>query len=167
MSDLFHDDVPTAYIATVGDVMRRADWHVFQVLTKRHQRLRQLLRGELAWMAALRNVWFGVSMENRRHGLPRLRALRDTPAAVRFLSIEPLLEDLGRLPLDGIDWVIVGGESGPAARPMRKEWVVSILEQCHALDIPFFFKQWGGVRKSVLGRELNGRTWDEVPSSLV
>ncbi len=165
MSDLFHDDVPTEYVAAVGDVMRRADWHLFQVLTKRHTRLQTLLRGELSWMAALPNVWFGVSVENREHGLPRVAALRDTPAAVRFLSIEPLLEDLGCFPLGGIDWVIVGGESGPRARPMREEWVVSILNQCRDAGVPFFFKQWGGVRKSVTGRELHGRTWDDMPRS--
>jgi protein gp37 len=130
MSDLFHEDVPTEYIAAAGEVMRRADWHVFQVLTKRHERMRALLHGELSWMAGLANVWFGVSVENRRYGLPRLAALRDTPATLRFLSIEPLLEDLGTLALGGIGWVIVGGESGPGARPIREPWVISILQQC-------------------------------------
>lgn len=163
MSDLFHEDVPTEYVAAVGQIMREADWHVFQVLTKRHERLNALLEGELSWMAALPNVWFGVSVEDRCHGLPRLATLRRTRATLRFLSIEPLLENLGELDLEGIDWIIVGGESGPHARPMREEWVLSILRQCRAAAVPFFFKQWGGVRKSVAGRELRGRTWNEMP----
>jgi len=163
MGDLFQDGVPTDFIASVGQIMRSASWHTFQVLTKRHERMRQLLAGELSWMSVLPNAWFGVSVENRRYGLPRLDALRDTPAIVRFLSIEPLLEDLGDFDLGGIGWVIVGGESGPRARPMREEWVVRILEQCRAARVPFFFKQWGGVRKSERGRVLRGRTWDEIP----
>ena len=163
MSDLFHEDVPASYIAAVGDVMRRADWHIYQVLTKRHDRMRRLLDTELNWMGRLAHVWFGVSLEDRKHGLPRLDALRDTPAAVRFLSVEPLLEDLGALDLSGIDWVIVGGESGPHARPMRKDWVVSIRRQCRLQRVSFFFKQWGGVRKHLTGRLLNGRTYDEFP----
>ncbi|OFV89935.1 MAG: hypothetical protein A3G76_09375 [Acidobacteria bacterium RIFCSPLOWO2_12_FULL_65_11] len=167
MSDLFHEGVPDSYIAAVGDVMRRADWHIFQVLTKRHVRMRHLLKTNLNWMAGLANVWFGVSVEDRKHGLPRLAALRDTPAAVRFLSVEPLLEDLGALDLVGIDWVIVGGESGPHARPMRKEWVVSVRRQCRLQKVPFFFKQWGGVRKHVTGRRLDGRTYDEFPLTVV
>jgi len=163
MSDLFHEGVSPSYIAAVGHTMRRADWHVYQVLTKRHERLRALLRHELRWMGALAHVWFGVSVENRRHGLPRIAALRDTPAAVRFLSIEPLLEDLGALDLTGIHWVIVGGESGPGARPMHSEWVVAIRRQCREQRVPFFFKQWGGVRKHTTGRTLNGRTYDAFP----
>jgi protein gp37 len=163
MSDLFHEQIPTNYIADVADVMRQGDWHTYQVLTKRHDRMSQLLSGELAWLAPLSHVWFGVSIENREHGLPRLAALRDTPAAVRFISIEPLLEDLGAVDLSGIRWVIVGGESGPHARPMRKEWVVKIQRQCRAQGVPFFFKQWGGVRKRLAGRLLNGRTYDEFP----
>ncbi len=163
MSDLFHERIPTEYIAQVGEVARQADWHTFQILTKRHDRMRQLLRGELRWFAGLSHVWFGVSIEDRRHGLPRLAALRDTPTAIRFLSIEPLLEDLGELDLSGISWVIVGGESGPHARPMRKEWVVKIQRQCRMCHVPFFFKQWGGVRKRLAGRLLNGRSYDEFP----
>ena len=127
MSDLFHEDVPTDYIAKVGSVMRQADWHTYQVLTKRHERAHQLLRGELNWMAQFPHVWYGVSVEDRIYGLPRIDRLRATPARVRFLSIEPLLENLGDLDLNGIDWVIVGGESGPRARPMKKEWVLSYL----------------------------------------
>lgn len=164
MSDLFQDDVPTAFIVEVGRRMRMANWHTFQVLTKRHQRMRSLLRGDLSWLAHLPNAWFGVSVENRRDGLARIATLRDTPAAVRFLSIEPLLEDLGVLDLRGIDWVIVGGESGPAARPMEEAWVLSVRDQCVAARVPFFFKQWGGVRKSRAGRILRGRTWDELPT---
>ena len=141
MSDLFHEDVPADYIARVGDVMRRADWHVFQVLTKRDERLRELLRGELRWMSDLDHVAFGVSVEDRRYGLPRIRSLQDTPARIRFLSVEPLLADLGPVDLSGIDWVIVGGESGPHARPMLREWVVKIRRQCRAQRVPFFFKQ--------------------------
>jgi protein gp37 len=152
MSDLFHEDVPPDYIARVGDVMRRADWHVFQVLTKRDERLRGLLRGELRWMADLDHVAFGVSVEDRRYGLPRIRSLQDTPTRIRFLSVEPLLADLGPLDLGGIDWVIVGGESGPHARPMLREWVVKIRRQCRAQRVPFFFKQWGGTRKHETGR---------------
>lgn len=166
MSDLFHEQVPTEYIAAVGGVMRAARWHVFQVLTKRAERLQTLLTGELRWMAHLRNVWYGVSVETRGY-LPRVGALRRTPAHVRFLSVEPLLEDLGTLDLTDIDWVIVGGESGPGARPMREDWVLSIQGQCRAQDVPFFFKQWGGARKSLTGRELRGRTFDEFPAVLM
>jgi protein gp37 len=163
MSDLFHEEVPRDYIARVGDVMRRADWHIFQVLTKRHERLRALLSNELHWMSDLPHVAFGVSVEDRRYGLPRIRALQDTPASIRFLSIEPLLDDLGTLNLAGIDWAIVGGESGPHARPMLREWVVRIRRQCRQQRVPFFFKQWGGVRKHETGRTLDGRTYDEFP----
>ena len=164
MSDLFQDGVPTEFIASVGRVMAQASWHTYQVLTKRHERMLRLLSGELGWMGRLPSVWFGVSVENRRYGIPRVEALRQTPASVRFLSIEPLLEDLGRLDLRGIDWVIVGGESGPGARPMREEWVLSIRDQCRSARVAFFFKQWGGVRKRDTGRLLRGRTYDGFPS---
>jgi protein gp37 len=163
MSDLFQEDVPTEYIAAVGRIMERAHWHTYQVLTKRHERMRKLLCGELSWMGLLPHVWFGVSVENRRHGLPRIRALRETPVAIAFLSIEPLLEDLGPLDLAGIDWVIVGGESGHRARPMREEWVLSIRDECRRARVPFFFKQWGGIRRRDTGRTLQGRTHDEFP----
>jgi protein gp37 len=163
MSDLFHKDVPDAYVERVARVMQMADWHTYQVLTKRAERMRDLLRNRLSFAAGLSQVWWGVSVENRKHGVPRIDVLREAPAAVRFLSIEPLLEDLGEIKLDGIDWVIVGGESGLGARPMERSWVVNIREQCRAASVPFFFKQWGGVRKAEAGRDLDGQTYDEMP----
>ena len=163
MSDLFHEGVPEQYIRRVADVMIAADHHVYQVLTKRAERLQSLLRTTLAPAATPQHIWWGVSVEDRKHGVPRITRLRDSPATVRFLSVEPLLEDLGTLDLTGISWVIVGGESGPRARPMRHEWVTSVLEQCDAAGVSFFFKQWGGVRKKKTGRELNGRTYDAMP----
>jgi protein gp37 len=163
MSDLFQEQVPDDYIVAVARVMEAAGWHTFQVLTKRAGRLEQLLRTKLSFAASLKHVWWGVSVENKEHGLPRIGHLRAAPARVRFLSIEPLLEDLGIFDLSLISWVIVGGESGHGARPMRKEWIFSIREQCQAAGVPFFFKQWGGVRKSEAGRELDGRTYDEFP----
>jgi len=163
MSDLFQEGVPTSFIERVGAVMRDAPQHTFQVLTKRHERMLELLSGDLRWLAALPNAWWGVSVEDRRHGKPRIAALRRIPTAVRFLSIEPLLEDLGTIDLRGMHWVIVGGESGPRARPMAKEWVVSLRDQCRRAHVPFFFKQWGGRRKHETGRELGGRTYDEFP----
>lgn len=165
MSDLFQEGVPKEYIAAVGRIMEKARWHIFQVLTKRHERMRELLNGDLRWMAQLPHVWFGVSVEDRKHGLPRLDALRRTPARVRFLSVEPLLEHLGQLDLRGIDWVIVGGESGPGARTLDPSWVFSILRQCRAAKVPFFFKQWGGPRKNERGRELGGTTYSEFPAA--
>jgi protein gp37 len=166
MSDLFHDQVPDQYIADVARVMRLANWHTYQVLTKRPQRMVSLLRGKLRAAATKSHIWWGVSVENRRHGLPRIDLLRSAPVAVRFLSVEPLLEDLGELNLTGINWVIVGGESGAGARPMKPEWVRSIRDQCAAARVPFFFKQWGGVRKSETGRELDGSLWDELPPTV-
>lgn len=163
MSDLFHHEVPDDFIAEICKVMEAADWHIFQILTKRHERMSRLLAGPLRPFATMPHIWWGVSVENRKHGLPRIRTLQDTPAAVRFLSIEPLLEGLGKIDLNGIAWVIVGGESGPGARPMRTEWVKSIQRQCKSDGVPFFFKQWGGNRKSVSGRVLNGKTYDEFP----
>lgn len=163
MSDLFHTEVPQSYISKVASVMRLARWHTYQVLTKRSKRLRELLSGPLQEAAKEAHIWWGVSVEDRKYGLPRIADLQAAPAAIRFLSIEPLLEDLGTLQLAGISWVIVGGESGPGARPMREEWVLSIREQCRNAHIPFFFKQWGGVRKKARGRTLQGRTHDEYP----
>ena len=165
MSDLFHEDVPADYIASVGAVMRQARWHTFQVLTKRHDRMNHLLAGELRWMGDLANVWYGVSVENRTHGLGRLDVLRKTPAVVRFASMEPLLEDLGHMDLTDIHWVIAGGESGPRARRVEEAWVVGIERQCKERGVPFFFKQWGGVRKHSTGRLLNGRTYDDFPTT--
>ena len=163
MSDLFHDRVPDEYIERVADVMLEANWHTYQVLTKRADRLQRLLSSKLRRAAAATNIWWGVSVENRKYGLPRVDFLRQTPAQVRFLSVEPLLEDLGELNLSGIHWVIVGGESGRGARPMERDWVLSILRRCRAQGVRFFFKQWGGVHKKKAGRLLNGRTYDEMP----
>lgn len=164
MSDLFHPNVPDAYIARVAEVMLTANWHTFQILTKRPQRMSTLLRGHLGDAARVNHIWWGVSVEDRKHGLPRIDSLRASGASMKFLSCEPLLEDLGTFPLDGIDWVIVGGESGYGARPMREEWVCGIRELCSQAKVPFFFKQWGGVQKSRFGRELDGRTYDEFPA---
>ncbi len=163
MSDLFQPGVPDDYVETVARVMATANWHTYQVLTKRSERLRDMLSGKLRFAAGQENIWWGVSVEDRKYGLPRIGHLRDAPARVRFLSIEPLLEDLGKIDLSGITWVIVGGESGPGARPMKKEWVISLRNQCREQRVPFFFKQWGGVRKAKHGRSLEGRTYDEYP----
>ena len=163
MSDLFHPGVSDDYIAQVAEVMREAHWHSFQVLTKRSERMRDMLNGVLSKAGRLPHVWWGVSVENRRHGLPRIEHLRTTNAAVRFLSVEPLLENLGSLNLKGINWVIVGGESGRGARPLEQEWVRVIRDQCQVAKTPFFFKQWGGVRKTNSGRMLDGITHDEFP----
>ncbi len=160
MSDLFHEKVPTAYIQRVFEVMRRADWHTYQVLTKRSERLIEMAP-DLEWSS---NIWMGVSVENSKY-ISRIDDLARVPAAVRFLSLEPLLGPLQKINLDGIDWVIVGGESGPGARPMRPEWVKDIRDQCNASAVPFFFKQWGGTRKKQTGRDLDGRTWDDMPVS--
>ena len=166
MSDLFHLGVPDDYIVKVAEVMSTANWHTFQVLTKRSDRMRDLLNSKLQFAAHHTHIWWGVSVENRKHGLPRIEHLRASDVAVRFLSIEPLLEELGPVNLSGIHWVIVGGESGHGARPMRKEWVISVRKQCREARVPFFFKQWGGVHKSKTGRELDGRTYDQMPTAL-
>jgi protein gp37 len=158
MSDLFHKDTPEEFIQQVFEVMRRASWHVFQVLTKRADRLARIAP-RIDWPE---NVWMGVSVE-RRDYLFRIDHLRQIGAKVRFLSLEPLLGPLPDLNLEGVDWVIVGGESGPGARPMQELWVTGIRDQCLAAAVPFFFKQWGGVFKSRNGRTLDGRTWDEMP----
>jgi protein gp37 len=164
MSDLFHKDVPDDYILAVARVMVRASWHTYQVLTKRSERLRDLLRTKLHFAAVEPHIWWGVSVEDRKHGLPRVGHLRDAPAGLRMLSVEPLLEDLGPIDLGGIGWVIVGGESGHGARRMEEAWALSIRDQCRAAGVPLFFKQWGGVRKGKAGRLLDGRTYDEVPA---
>lgn len=158
MSDMFHQKVPADFILRAFDVMRRAHWHRFQVLTKRADRL-AALSDELNWSE---NIWMGVSIESESF-MHRADRLRDTDAAIKFLSLEPLLGPLTNLELDGIDWVIVGGESGPGARPMNADWVISIRDRCLDAGVPFFFKQWGGVWKKRNGRMLAGRTWDEMP----
>jgi protein gp37 len=158
MSDLFHHDVPADYIARVFDTMKRASWHTFQVLTKRADRLAELAP-DLPWPD---NIWMGVSIESQKF-VRRIEHLATVPAHVRFLSVEPLLRPLTNLPLEGIHWVIVGGESGPGARPMNAEWVRSIRDKCIDERVPFFFKQWGGPVKALTGRVLDGRTWDEMP----
>jgi protein gp37 len=161
MSDLFHEDVPLEFILRVFDVMRQASWHSFQVLTKRSQRLAEL-SPEIQWPD---NVWMGVSVENANYTY-RIDHLRQTQAKIKFLSLEPLLGPLPQLNLTGINWVIVGGESGPSARPMDEEWVIEIKDQCLTHNVPFFFKQWGGRNKKKAGRLLEGRTWDAVPTAL-
>jgi protein gp37 len=158
MSDLFHEKIELSYIQEVFSVMKRANWHQFQVLTKRAEQLLKF-NAELSWSP---NIWMGVSVEDSRV-TDRIDALRQTDAHIKFLSLEPLLGALPDLKLDGIDWVIVGGESGPGAREMQKKWVIDIREQCADADVAFFFKQWGGKRKSKTGRELEGRTYDEMP----
>jgi len=163
MSDLFHEGVPDDYIEAVVGVMLRANWHTYQVLTKRSDRMLKLLRGKLRSAAKSEHIWWGVSIDTRKYGLPRLKDLQASPASVRFLSIEPLLENLGHFSLKGISWVIVGGESGFGSRPMMKEWVTSIRDQCLKASVPFFFKQWGGVHKKRAGRELDGRTYNAFP----
>jgi protein gp37 len=164
MSDLFGDFVPDDYLARVFDVMRATPQHTYQVLTKRADRLASWTKGK-KWLAETRHIWLGVSVEDRKYGVPRIDLLRRATAGVRFLSIEPLLESLGRVNLEGVDWVIVGGESGPKARPLDPAWVRDLRDQCVAAAVPFFFKQWGGVRKHRTGRELDGRTWDELPAA--
>lgn len=163
MSDLFHQEVPDDYIVAVTEVMVKANWHTYQVLTKRSDRMCDLLNTKLQFATESSHIWWGVSVENRKYGLPRIDHLRITPAGKRFLSIEPLLEDLGQINLESIDWVIVGGESGVGARLVHPSWVRKIRKQCHQANVPFFFKQWGGLRKKIAGRELDGRTYDQIP----
>lgn len=165
MSDLFHEKVPEEYISAVIKVMKLANWHTYQVLTKRSKRMRDVIK-KLGGATSSRHIWWGVSVEDRKYGLPRIEHLRESRVGARFLSIEPLLEKLGPVNLEGIDWVIVGGESGRGARPMCEEWVLSLRNQCQDAGVPFFFKQWGGVRKSLNGRVLEGKTYDEFPSQV-
>lgn len=174
INQIFWHDMTDEFLAFWPDELLDRIWAVraltpnliHQVLTKRAERMHELLTGRLAFGAELPHVWWGVSVENRQHGLPRVEWLRRTPGALRFLSVEPLLEDLGEINLEGIGWVIVGGESGHGARPMQAEWVHTLRQQCEAAGVPFFFKQWGGVRKSRNGRLLEGRTYDETPERL-
>ena len=161
MSDLFHEDVPEEFIFRVFDIMRRANWHRFQILTKRSERLLDI-SPQLPWMP---HIWMGVTVEEQNYTY-RIDHLQRTGANVKFLSLEPLLGPIPNLYLEGIDWVIVGGESGPKSRPMKKSWVIDIRNQCQEKKVPFFFKQWGGINKKKAGRELEGRTWDEIPSLL-
>jgi protein gp37 len=163
MSDLFHPDVPDEFIVRVAEVMIQGDWHNYQVLTKRAERLETLLNSKLKFATVSSHIWWGVSVEDRKHGIPRIEHLRNTPAAIKFLSIEPLLQDLGLVNLKAIDWVIVGGESGRGARPMEQVWVQQLLRQCTKQEVTFFFKQWGGTNKKAAGRILNGRTYDDLP----
>jgi protein gp37 len=164
MSDLFHKEVPFTFVDRVFDTMEKASWHSFQVLTKRSSRMRDYVRRRYANSGAPAHIWLGVSIEDGTK-LSRVRQLSQAPAAVRFLSIEPLIGPIGELPLDGIAWVIVGGESGPGARPTKPHWVRDIRDQCINQDIPFFFKQWGGIRPKSGGRTLDGREWNEFPGS--
>ena len=162
MSDLFHEEVPDSFIQKVFSVMNRVDRHVFQVLTKRSERLLEMA-SRLPWAP---NIWAGVTVESNEY-LARLNDLRKVPSSVRFVSFEPLLGSIETADLSGIDWVIVGGESGPGARPMRKEWVTPLRSACLSQGIPFFFKQWGGANKKKAGRELDGRVWSQTPGSMV
>ncbi len=170
MSDLFHDRITDEYIEKVFDVIHKTPRHTYQILTKRAARMARFFKNR----EVPKNAWLGVSVENKKHGVPRLNHLRKVPAHIRFLSVEPLLEDMGELDLTDIHWVIVGGESGPKARPMRPEWVDSVREQCEEQDVAFFFKQWGGWgadgkrrAKSANGRLLNGRVWDQMPAQMM
>lgn len=158
MSDLFHKDVPLSFIKKVFDVMNHANWHQFQILTKRSAKLFKLNR-HLQWAD---HIWMGVSVETEKY-IYRIDDLRSTGSHIKFLSLEPLLGPLQKLNLNGIDWVIVGGESGPGARPIKEEWVTDIRDQCRKAKTPFFFKQWGGVNKKKAGRLLEGQTWSEMP----
>ncbi len=158
MSDLFHKDVQEDFIQKVFDIMNRAPWHTFQVLTKRAERLAEM-SDRLPWG---KNIWMGVSVERADYRF-RIDLLREAKAQVKFISFEPLIDSVGKVNLKSIDWAIVGGESGPLARYMSPEWVADVRDQCLVQKVPFFFKQWGGVNKKKAGRLLNGRTWDEMP----
>jgi protein gp37 len=158
MSDLFHKDVPDDFIMQVFDIMNQAHWHTFQVLTKRSERLNEIAF-KLNWTP---NIWLGVTVESDKRKC-RIEDLVKTPAQVKYLSVEPMLEEIRQIPLEGVDWVIVGGESGFGARPIKEEWILPIKDKCLEMEIPFFFKQWGGVNKKANGCELQGRYWKEMP----
>lgn len=158
MSDLFHENVPDEFIFRVFEVMRRADWHCFQILTKRSERLKDI-GSRLPWMP---HIWMGVSVEDQKHAY-RINHLRGTGAKLKFISLEPLLGSIPNLDLENIDWVIVGGESGPKSRQIKENWIIDIHKRCQEKNVPFFFKQWGGVNKKRSGRELEGRIWNEMP----
>jgi protein gp37 len=163
MSDLFHKEIPRDFLLKVFDTMERAHWHTFQILTKRSSLMRDFLRRRYGARRGPVHMWFGVSVEDGSK-ISRIRHIRDAPAGVRFLSIEPLIGPMGTLELSGIDWVIVGGESGPGARPMEPAWVLDIRDQCQAVGVAFFFKQWGGLRPKSGGRDLDGREWNDFPT---
>ena len=162
MSDLFHKDIPKVHIAAVFDTMEKADWHIYQVLTKRSSLLQKFINARYRTRKAPAHMWFGVSVENRQ-ATSRIAHLKKANVSVRFLSIEPLIASVGRLDLRGIDWVIVGGESGPGARPMNPEWAIDVRNQCVAARVAFFFKQWGGRLPKTGGRLLEGREWNQFP----
>lgn len=164
MSDLFHKKVPSEFIARVFDTMEAADWHVFQVLTKRSSLMKKFVNARYRRRQVPDHIWLGTSVEDRSKR-SRIQHLQDTKAKVRFLSVEPLIGDPGKLDLSNIQWVIVGGESGPNARPMQLSWARSVRDQCVEQEVPFFFKQWGGFRPKSGGRELDGREWNEFPQS--
>lgn len=166
MSDLFHKEVPFNFVDRVFDTMEAACWHAFQVLTKRSSRMRNYVRARYGERGAPSHIWLGTSIEDGTK-LSRVCHLRQTPVLIRFLSIEPLIGSVGELPLDGIGWVIVGGESGPRARPLDPQWVRDVRDQCLAADVPFFFKQWGGLRPKSGGRTLDGREWNQWPRTLI
>lgn len=166
MSDLFHKEIPKAFVDQVFDTMDHAHWHTFQVLTKRSSRMRDYVERRYGEMEAPPHIWLGTSVEDGSKA-SRIRHIQDMPASIKFLSVEPLIGPLGEVDLSGIDWVIAGGESGPGCRPMKREWVVEVRDQCVAAKVPFFFKQWGGIRPKSGGRELDGMTWDEFPESVV
>jgi protein gp37 len=163
MSDLFHPEIPEEFLVSVVHVMVAAPWHTYQVLTKRSERLAEMLRGPLSFAASSPHIWWGVSVEDIRYGVPRIEHLRSSRARVKFLSVEPLLEDLGSINVKGLDWVIVGGESGRASRPIEEGWVRNIKKSCTRARVPFFFKQWGGTNKKQAGRLLDGKTYDQMP----
>jgi protein gp37 len=162
MSDLFHKEIPRSFVDCVFDTMERADWHTFQVLTKRSSLMTRYLRGRYADADVPAHIWLGVSIENKKNAV-RLTHLKSGPTSSKFISFEPLLGPVGQLNLEGIDWAIVGGESGPRARPLLEQWVTEIRDQCIAQGVAFFFKQWGGVRPKSGGRKLQGREWNEYP----
>jgi protein gp37 len=166
MSDLFHKEIPVAFVNSVFETMESAHWHVFQVLTKRSSLMRRYVNARYVSSAAPGHIWLGVSIEDRQ-SMVRLTHLRQTNASVRFISFEPLLEDLGRLDLTGVHWAIAGGESGMLARPMKREWVRAVRDQCRDQRVAFFFKQWGGITPKARGNRLDGRHWYEYPDAAV
>ena len=165
MSDLFHKEVPKDFIDKVFTTMEKADWHIFQVLTKRSSLMMKYVNARYKNSKAPRHIWLGTSVEDKR-SCSRIKHIQNMSANIKFLSVEPLLQSIGNADLSGIQWVIVGGESGPKARPIEAEWVREIRNQCKKKKIPFFFKQWGGFRPKAGGRELDGRTWDQYPFTL-